>query len=203
MPPRGFEPPTPGLGNLCSIQLSYEGGSNSKSRYSPIVVKDRERVKADGVKGLRAMREIHREIVGAIVLDSSGAVLLGRKNQKLGGVYLDCWHSPGGGIEAGESHLEALRRELLEEIGLEIGSSPQPLLDDQGRASTEKRLPSGEVVVAHMLFFMYQVQLDDDKKATIGPSEELPELRWFSREELPSIKLTPPGTELFRRLGWI
>src|SRR6188508_1950732 len=56
-----------------------------------------------------------REAVRALVVDDDDRVLLVRFE------FPDAtrWALPGGGIDAGETHLDALRRELREEIGLE------------------------------------------------------------------------------------
>ena len=59
-----------------------------------------------------------REGVRALIIDEADNVLLLRF------AWLGCdapggfWANPGGGIEPGESRLEALRRELYEEVGL-------------------------------------------------------------------------------------
>ena len=53
---------------------------------------------------------------GAIVTDSSGRVLLLKHRFRPG----SGWGLPGGFIERGEQPGEALRRELREEIGLEV-----------------------------------------------------------------------------------
>ena len=55
-----------------------------------------------------------REAVRAIVLDTADRILLVRFEFP-GGTR---WALPGGGIEPGESHIDALHRELAEEVGL-------------------------------------------------------------------------------------
>ena len=50
------------------------------------------------------MREINRKIVGGIIFSKDGKLLQVMKNPKEGGVFPDCWHIPGGGVEQGESN---------------------------------------------------------------------------------------------------
>jgi 8-oxo-dGTP pyrophosphatase MutT (NUDIX family) len=53
------------------------------------------------------MRAIHRDIVSALIFAKDGKLLMGKKESDGGGVYADCWHIPGGGIDEGEDQIKA------------------------------------------------------------------------------------------------
>ncbi len=55
----------------------------------------------------------YRPCVGAVVFNHKGEVLVARRVDSGG----DAWQLPQGGIDRGESLIEALRREMREEIG--------------------------------------------------------------------------------------
>jgi len=69
------------------------------------------------------MSEIERPITvvaAGILLDSEGRYLLGQR--PAGKPYAGYWEVPGGKVETGETIFQALKRELQEELGIDIQS---------------------------------------------------------------------------------
>lgn len=72
------------------------------------------------------MSDIQRpvtEVAAGILLDTKGRYLLGQRPE--GKPYAGYWEVPGGKIEKGETVFEALKRELHEELGIEIQASEE------------------------------------------------------------------------------
>jgi 8-oxo-dGTP pyrophosphatase MutT (NUDIX family) len=157
------------------------------------------------IMNVNNLREIDREIVSGLIFSKDGKLLMGKKDKNKGGVYSDCWHIPGGGIDDGEDKLVALKRELSEETGLGVESRQIELVDNAGRGASEKILKgTGEKVWCNMIFNVYKVQLDENADVILlSTSDDLVELCWFEMNELQKIKLTPPSQTLFKRLGYM
>ncbi len=73
---------------------------------------------------MSAAKRIH--VMAAVIRDHAGRILIARRpdHAHQGGL----WEFPGGKLEAGESRLAGLERELLEELGISVEQA-RPLLD--------------------------------------------------------------------------
>lgn len=116
---------------------------------------------------------MHEVVLGALARE--GRVLLAHRSPNKH-AYPSIWDLPGGLIEAGESELGALARELHEELGVQIAA---------GSASHLCRLiarPAEEPVrLSAWLLREWQ-----GTPANVAP-EEHDDLRWFDLEELPPL----------------
>lgn len=63
------------------------------------------------------------DVAVGVLIDGEGRFLM--TSRPTGKVYADHWEFPGGKLEAGETVAQALRRELNEELGIDIGE-PHP-----------------------------------------------------------------------------
>jgi len=78
------------------------------------------------------------EVAAAVVHNERGEILLAQRPP--GKVYAGYWEFPGGKIEPGESAVDALKRELHEELGIEIIAATPWLTRDFDYAHAAVRL---------------------------------------------------------------
>lgn len=83
------------------------------STSGPVLVADGHRAREGGADRLPV------EVAVGVLLRHDGSFLL--TSRPAGKVYAGYWEFPGGKVEAGETVEQALRRELLEEIGIVVG----------------------------------------------------------------------------------
>jgi 8-oxo-dGTP pyrophosphatase MutT (NUDIX family) len=117
-------------------------------------------------------RKIHEVSVKALCRDETGRVLVIRDAK-------DRWELPGGGLEAGEELLDCLRREVMEELGVDC-----ELLDPDPYKAWVGKKASGD----YRLIILYKVRLKDTE---FKKTDEAQEVRFVTREELQVINLVP------------
>jgi ADP-ribose pyrophosphatase YjhB (NUDIX family) len=113
-----------------------------------------------------------------IVRDLEGRILLVRHSYSKG------WHLPGGGVEIGETSMEAALRELVEEGGVEAIGAPKLF----GLYANQAHFPNDHVAI-------YVVDTWRTCAPRAGP--EIAERGFFARDALP--EGVTPGTR--RRLA--
>ncbi len=99
--------------------------------------------------------------------------------------YPNVWDLPGGVVEAGESELDALRRELHEELGVRMATDS---------ASHLCRFTAGPPDEPALLS-AWLVRVWEGAPANVAP-EEHDDIGWFELEELPPSPHAPLRTAL-------
>ncbi len=148
-----------------------------------------------------SLRTIKRDIVGAFIFSSDGKLLLG-KNIK-GGVYPDHWVIPGGGIEPNETKIDALKREIKEETGIDITTAEIEQIEGVLNGQSEKVLrETGEKVLVDMDFYNFKVTLQE-KTDTVEliHEDDFTDAQWFDVKELGDLKLSPPTVTTLQKIG--
>src|SRR5215470_14313452 len=95
---------------------------------------------------------ITRLIVVPVIKDESGRVLLCKMPEDRG-VFPGQWGLAGGGVEPGERIHDALRREVMEELGVSIISYRPAFFKD---GLHEKTFPNGERRPIYMVFLIFE-----------------------------------------------
>jgi len=122
-----------------------------------------------------------KEVTAAIITDNGKVLIAQRgKNQNHAGK----WEFPGGKVEAGETYVECLKREIMEELGIKID------VEDYFAESIYQYETGAIKLVA------YRARYVDGKYRLTAHSQ----IKWVKPEELDNYDFTPADVVFIRKL---
>lgn len=122
---------------------------------------------------------VHQVSAGALI-GPDGVLLVHRRAERR--YYPDCWDLPGGHVEPGESGVQALVRELREELGVTAAVEGEPRTRIVDRTDAEDGMDLQIWVVEQWSGTPRNLAADEHD-----------DVRWFRAQELSSLRLAHPA----------
>jgi ADP-ribose pyrophosphatase YjhB (NUDIX family) len=98
----------------------------------------------------------------------------------------EAWLLPGGGVHSGESLIQALEREMREEVGIAPPSFEGPV------AIVDSISPERTLTSKHVVHIIFAADLDGSLEHVVSLDEAVRGHRLFGLDELEGIVLHPP-----------
>ena len=134
-----------------------------------------------------APKTTQRTRLGAnAIITCRGKLLLEKRRDS------DTWGLVGGGVKGKETPLQAITREIYEELGLRILPEKFHKLAVYGEPGRIAAYQDGSVW--QMVIVLFALELDNEPEMVI--SAESRELRFFSKEELKDIEIVVTHSDL-------
>lgn len=120
------------------------------------------------------------------IITCNGKLLLEKRRD------CDIWGLVGGGVKKTEEPLQAITREIYEELGLRIPREQLTKLAVYGEPGRIAAYQDGSIW--RMVIIVYNLELQPPVKLRI--SQESKELRFFSKEELGNIEIVVTHSDI-------
>ena len=136
-------------------------------------------VRYDDIKGE------YSQSVHVLIINSQNKLLIQKRtpNKK---VYPNLWSVTSGGVDTGETSLDAVYRECMEELGITINPSEVELIASYRRTFD--------------FLDIWLVKKDIDLSKIVMQKEEVSEVKWISFDEFESLiknNQTPPAVKTY------
>ena len=120
------------------------------------------------------------------VITCKGKILLEKRRD------CDIWGLVGGGVKKQETTLQAITREIYEELGLRIAKDKFQKLAVYGEPGRIAAFRDGSVW--RMVIVVFGLELEEEPEMSI--SAESKDLRFFSKEELKDIEVVVTHSDI-------